>query len=222
MSGAKTGPARILLVDDHPVLRQGLVAMIDREEDIVVCAEVETAEEALVAAGREKPDLAIVDLSLGNRPGLELIKDLHDRHPKVKVLVLSMHDETLWAERSLRAGACGYVMKQEKPRELIGKIRQALTGETCLSENMTRALLSKMMGNRGGGAVSPEETLGDRELEVLQLLGQGMSSREIADAMHISVKTVESHREHLKRKLGLGSGDELLRYAVHRFLGVRS
>ena len=221
MSGAKSGPARILLVDDHPVLRQGLVAMIEREEDMVVCAEAETAEEAMAAAGREKPHLAIVDLSLGNRPGLELIKDLHDRHPKVKVLVLSMHDETLWAERSLRAGACGYVMKQEKPRELIGKIRQGLKGETCLSENMTRAILSKMMGNRGGGAVAPEETLGDRELEVLQLLGQGMSSREIADAMHISVKTVESHREHLKRKLGLGSGDDLLRYAVHRFLGVK-
>jgi DNA-binding NarL/FixJ family response regulator len=219
MSAKKAGeqPARILLVDDHPVLRQGLVRLIEREADLTVCGEAESADGALAAVAKASPSLVIVDLSLQGKPGLELIKDLHRHHPDVRVLVLSMHDESLWAERVLRAGACGYVMKQEKPRVLLAQIRKALRGETCLSDPMTESLLRKVAASRNaepGG----EDRLGDRELEVLQMIGQGMSTRDIAAALHISVRTVEAHREHMKEKLNLGSGEELLRYAVLRFL----
>ena len=214
------GEARILLVDDHPVLRQGLVRLIEREPDLSVCGEAESADEALRAVARLHPTLVIVDLSLHGKPGLELIKDLRASHPDVRVLVLSMHDETLWAERVLRAGACGYIMKQEKPRVLISSIRQALRGEICLSEAMSATLLRKLAGRRPDRGNS-EDGLGDRELEVLQLIGQGLATRDIAAALHISIKTVEAHREHIKRKLNLPTGDELLRYAVFRFYGER-
>jgi DNA-binding NarL/FixJ family response regulator len=211
--------ARILIVDDHPIVRQGLVQMIEREANMTVCGEAESADEALEMARRLKPALVIVDLSLNGKPGLELVKDLRAEAPHIMVLVLSMHDEALWAERVLRAGACGYVMKQEKPRVLMARIRQALRGQTCLSEAMANTLLRKLTrGGRDSAAHAPEDDLGDRELEVLQLLGQGMSTRDIAAAMHISLKTVESHREHIKAKLNLASSDELLRYAILRFL----
>lgn len=210
--------SRILLVDDHPVLRQGLVRLIENEKDMEVCGEAETAEEAMAAIASSHPTLAIVDLSLGGRPGLELVKDLRDRYPDVRVLVLSMHDEMLWAERTLRAGACGYVMKQEKPRALMAKIRQALRGEVCISDAVNQSIVRKLAPGGPSKPAQAEDGLGDRELEVLQLIGHGLSTRDIAAAMHISIKTVESHREHLKKKLNLANGDDLLRYAVHRFL----
>jgi len=207
----------ILLVDDHPVLREGLVSLINRERDLQVCAQAASAEEAMDAAEKFRPDLAIVDLSLQGKPGLELVKELRTHFPQIKILVLSMHDELLWAERVLRAGASGYVMKQEKPRVLLEQIRKALRGETSVSESIASTLLRKLGGARAG-AGNPEDGLGDRQLEVLQLISQGLSTRQIAAAMHISVKTVEAHREHIKRKLNLSTGDELLRYAVLRFL----
>jgi DNA-binding NarL/FixJ family response regulator len=214
-----TEKTRILLVDDHPILRQGLVRLIEREPDLTVCGEAESAEQAMEAIRKVRPALAIVDLSLEGKPGLELIKDLRAHHPDILVLVLSMHDEALWAERVIRAGACGYVMKQEKPRMLLAKIRQALRGETCLSEQIAQTLLRRLTSGRGTEGIPPEDGLGDRELEVLQLIGQGRSTRDVAAVLHISIKTVEAHREHIKRKLNLGSGGELLRYAVLRFLG---
>lgn len=211
--------SRILIVDDHPVVRHGLCRMIDQENDLTVCGEAESADEALTAVADTKPDLVLVDLSLRSTPGLELIKSIRAQHPHTPVLVLSMHDESLWAERVLRAGACGFVMKQEKPRVLIARIRQALTGGLCLSEPMAQRLLRKFTGQSPAKPSTNVDGVGDRELQVLQLIGQGMNTRDIASAMHVSVKTIEAHRENLKRKLGLSSGAELLRYAIVRFLG---
>ncbi len=211
---------RIFLVDDHPVVRQGLARMIEREPDYEVCGEAETADEALRAIAESNPSLVLVDLALRGKPGLELVKEIRSAHPHVRVLVLSMHDESVWAERVLRAGACGYVMKQEKPRVLMARMHQALGGSLCLSERMTERLIRKFTGQSASAAAAPaEEGLGDRELVVLQLIGQGMGTREIATALHVSIKTVEAHRENLKRKLNLGNGPELLRYAVLRFSG---
>ncbi|HZN59059.1 MAG TPA: response regulator transcription factor [Planctomycetota bacterium] len=212
--------ARILLVDDHPVVRQGLARLIEQEPDLCVCGEAETAGEALKAVADLGPALALVDLTLRDKPGLELIKDLRKQHPDVKVLVVSMHDESVWAERVLRAGACGYVMKQEKPRMLMARIRQALADGLCLSERMSERLLRKFTGTRGARLEPATEGLGDRELEVLQLMGQGLSPREIATALNVSIKTVDAHKENLKRKLDLGSAAELLRYAVIRFMST--
>jgi DNA-binding NarL/FixJ family response regulator len=189
----KSSALQILIVDDHPVVRQGVVRLIEQEPDLHVCGEAESAAEALSELSKHVPDLVLLDLSLRGTPGLDLIRQMRSEQPKTQVLVLSMHDETPWAERVLRAGACGFVMKQEKPRVLIARIRQALAGD-------------------------PHFDLSDRELEVLQLVAQAMSTREIAATMHISVKTVEAHRENLKRKLELGSTTELLRYAVLRFI----
>jgi len=219
-TGSDTLRARIIVVDDHPVVRQGLVRMIEQEPDLEVCAEAESAEEALKAVAEQSPSMVLLDLALRGTPGLELIKQMRAAHPDTPVLVLSMHDESLWAERALRAGACGFVMKQEKPRMLITKIRQALGGGLCVSDRVSERLLRKFTGHNVEPAVADVDHLGDRELEVLQLMAQAMSTRDIAAAMHVSVKTIEAHRENLKRKLNLNSGAELLRYAVLRFLGT--
>ena len=215
-SSHTAAPSKLLLVDDHPVLRQGLAKLIEGEPDLLICGEVESADAALEAIERTQPDMAIVDLSLEGKPGLGLIKEIKDRWPKMLVLVLSMHEESLWAERVLRAGACGYVMKQEKPRELVQRIRRALKGDVALSAAMADTLLRKLVNGRPA-VTHGEETLGDREIQVLQLIGQGHTPREIAAMMNISTKTVDAHREHLKRKLNLESVSELLRYATLRF-----
>jgi DNA-binding NarL/FixJ family response regulator len=186
-----------------------------------VCEEAESAAEALSALTRHVPDLVLLDLSLRGTPGLDLIRQIRAEQPKSPVLVLSMHDETPWAERVLRAGACGFVMKQEKPRVLIARIRQALAGDLALSERMAGRLVRKFTGQSDAdpaGTGDLHTDLSDREVEVLQLIAQAMSTREIAATMHISVKTVEAHRENLKRKLELNSTTELLRYAVLRFI----
>jgi DNA-binding NarL/FixJ family response regulator len=217
----KSSALQILIVDDHPVVRQGVVRLIEQEPDLHVCGEAESAAEALSELSKHVPDLVLLDLSLRGTPGLDLIRQMRSEQPKTQVLVLSMHDETPWAERVLRAGACGFVMKQEKPRVLIARIRQALAGDLALSERMAGRLVRKFTGQSGAdpaGTGDPHFDLSDRELEVLQLVAQAMSTREIAATMHISVKTVEAHRENLKRKLELGSTTELLRYAVLRFI----
>lgn len=213
--------AKILLVDDHPIVRQGVVRLLEHERDLLICGEAESAAEAMSAIARHSPNLVLLDLSLRSTPGLDVIRQIRAEYPDLPVLVLSMHDETPWAERVLRAGACGFVMKHEKPPVLIARIRQALAGGLALSERMTARLVRKFTGQPdselSGGADAKIE-LSDREMEVLQLIAQAMSSREIAATMHISVKTVDAHRENLKRKLDLASTAELLRYAVLRFI----
>ena len=209
-----SGKQRILIVDDHPMLRHGLAQLINSEPDLTVCCEADTARQALAAIGQSKPDLALVDISLPDKSGLELIKDLHALYPELRVLVVSMHDESLYAERVLRAGGRGYLMKQEGGKKLMEAIRHVLSGQIYLSEKMSARILEIFSGGRRDGTGSPVGRLTDREFEVFQLIGQGKGTREIAGHLKLSVKTVEVHRARIKEKLGIKSATDLVRFAV--------
>lgn len=206
---------RILLIDDHPIMRHGLAQLIRAESDLEVCAEAGSAAEGLTLIEARKPDLVIVDLTLPDKHGLELIKDIQALHPATLILVLSMHDEALYAERALRAGARGYVMKETAADNLIKACRRVLDGGIYLSDKMAGVMLELVTGHRNKQApASPLERLTDRELEVLQLIGQGKGTRNIADLLHVSVRTIDAHRAHIKDKLQLPDGNALVRYAV--------
>ena len=206
--------SRVLVVDDHPIIRRGLADLINHEEDLDVCGEATDAHEALDMVATLKPDIALVDISLKELNGIELIKHLKARNSKLPMLVLSMHDETLYAERALRAGARGYVMKQEPPEIVIGAIRKVLNGEIFVSEKMSSRLISRMADGNGDPSGSPLERLSDRELEVFQLIGQGLRTRQIAERLCLSIKTIESYREHIKHKLDLQNSTELFQHAL--------
>lgn len=203
---------RILIVDDHPVLRHGLQQILNAEEDLLVCAEAHDAGSALESLRQSKPDLALVDITLAGMNGIELIKYMKAESERLPIIVLSMHDESLYAMRALRAGANGYVMKAAAQGQILDAIRKVLAGEIYVSQVFGAQLIYKTV--RGIGGDSPIEGLTDRELEVLQLIGQGKGSREIAEQLHLSVKTIESHRLHIKEKLGLETAAELVRFAV--------
>jgi len=210
-------PTRVFLVDDHPLVREWLANLIKQQPDLAVCGEASAAGPALAAMGAATPDVAVVDISLEGGSGLELIKDLRRMHPGVAVLVLSMHDEDLYAERALRAGARGYVMKREVTGNVILAIRQVAQGRTYLSPRMATALAEKLVAGAPSPAESPVSRLSDRELEVFRLLGQGLATRQIADALHVSAKTVQAFSARIKEKLGLSSSTELLREAIRWF-----
>jgi DNA-binding NarL/FixJ family response regulator len=205
---------RILIVDDHPMMRQGLAQLIAAEPDLTVCGEAENAERALDNLGGLKPDLVLADISLPGKNGLELIKDFQVIQPGLPVLVISMHDESLYAERVLRAGGRGYIMKQEGGKKLMLAIQQVLAGKIYVSEKMSAEILEAFSGRRAGTESSPVEKLTDREFEVFQSLGQGKGTREIAEKLHLSVKTIEAHRANIKAKLKLKSASELIHFAV--------
>lgn len=206
---------RIFLVDDHPVTREGLARLINHEPDLEVCGEAGTAARALAEMERARPDLAIIDVSLtSGASGLELIKDLAARRRPLRMLALSTHDESLYAERALRAGARGYVMKQEPTEQVMQAIRKVLQGEVFLSRAMNERLLRKLTGSPAAPLASEIEQLSDRELEVYRLLGQGRGTRQIAADLHLSMSTVETYRTHIKEKLRLTSAPELVRHAV--------
>jgi len=205
---------RVVVVDDHPIIRRGLADLINQEDDLEVCAEATDAHQALEMIASLKPDIAVVDISLKEINGIELIKHIKTRHPKLPTLVLSMHDETLYAERALRAGARGYVMKQEPPETVISSIRKVLAGEIYVSEKMSSRLIARMADGRANGTGSPLEHLSDRELEVFQLIGQGLRTRQIAERLCLSIKTIESYREHIKDKLDLENSTELFQHAL--------
>jgi DNA-binding NarL/FixJ family response regulator len=205
---------RIMLVDDHPVLRQGLVQLINTEPDLSVCGQYEDAAQAFAALPALCPDLAIIDLSLKGSSGLELVKNSRACFPKLRILVLSMHDESLYAERVLRAGATGYIMKQEASEKVLEAIRQVLGGGVYLSEKMGAKLMHQLIGGKAAGRGSSLEQLSDRELEVFGLIGQGKSTRQIAEHLCLSVKTIESHRAHIKEKLHLKDANELVHTAI--------
>jgi len=206
---------RIFIVDDHPIVRQGLAQLIDNEPDLVVSGQGEDAYESLRAIRQNKPTLVLVDVSLKDSDGIELLKELRAQDPDLPVLVLSMHDESLYAERALRAGARGYIMKQEAPQTLLQAIRKVLSGQVYLSEAMGANLLQRMVGGKSPGKPElPMDRLTDRELEVFRMIGAGRSVKEIADKLFISPKTVEAHREHIKEKLGVKSSADLLRFAI--------
>jgi DNA-binding NarL/FixJ family response regulator len=204
----------LLLVDDHPILRRGLAALIESEPGFIVHAAVGTRAAALDSIRANRPDLVIVDLSLGGEDGLDLVKEIKTRYPKVASLVLSMHDEELYAERALSAGALGYVSKQELDETVLGAIRCALAGKRYMSEVLQRRLAEGYLSGRTLDTDSPIRTLSDRELQVFRLIGQGRTTRQIAVTLARSVKTIESHLEHLKNKLALGSAAELAQRAT--------
>jgi DNA-binding NarL/FixJ family response regulator len=212
---------RILIVDDHPMMRQGLAQLISSEPDLAVCQEADTAGQALDLVAARKPDLVLLDISLPDRNGLELIKDIHVFCPEVLILVVSMHDETLYAERVLRAGARGYIMKQEGGKKLMAAIRQVLNGQIYVSEKMSAKILEIFSGRRGEAGGSPVERLSDREFEVFQLIGEGKGTRDIAGHLRLSVKTVEVHRANIKEKLKVKTATDLVRYAVRWAEGQR-
>jgi DNA-binding NarL/FixJ family response regulator len=210
----KDARAKVLVVDDHPIVRQGLVRMIDHEKDLVVCAEAESVSDALKAVAATSPDVAIVDLSLKGASGLELLKDLKVRYPRLPVLVLSVYDESMYAERALRAGARGYMMKEEAAEKVLTAVRRILSGQIYLSDAMASRLLHLFVGGRPAAGTSPAERLSDRELEVFQLIGRGFGNTEIARQLHLSPKTVETYRAHIKEKLSLTGATELLQHAI--------
>jgi DNA-binding NarL/FixJ family response regulator len=205
---------RVLVVDDHPMTREGLAQLIGNQPDIEVCGEAGNAFEALEKIASLKPDLVLSDITLPGKNGLELIKDIHAMHPGVLVLVISMHDEALYVERVLRAGGRGYVMKQEGGKKIAEAIRQVLDGHIHVSEKMSVKILEVFSGRRADVSASPVEKLTDREFEVFQLIGEGLETKQMADKLHLSPKTIEVHRANIKAKLKLSGMSELIRYAV--------
>jgi DNA-binding NarL/FixJ family response regulator len=216
---AATPPAspakrRVLLVDDHPFMRAGLAQLIDRQADLMVCGEAGSPVEAFQALATARPEVVLTDLTMPGRSGLEFIKDLLASHPQLAVLVISMHDEVVYAERALRAGARGYIMKEAGGENLLTALRQVLRGEVYVSPRMSARILEGMSGAKPRGSSSPIEKLTDREFEVFQLIGQGKSTRDIAEQLHLSSKTVDVHRSHIKEKLDLKDVTALVRHAV--------
>ncbi|HVZ64067.1 MAG TPA: response regulator transcription factor [Lacunisphaera sp.] len=213
---AETPPSRrrILIVDDHPFMRAGLAQLIDRQADMQVCGEAGNPAEALKELDRGQPDLVLSDISMPGRSGLEFIKDLLALRPGLPVLVISMHDEAIYAERVLRAGARGYIMKEAGGENLLVALRRIFGGDVYLSPAMSARVLENLSGRRPRGSNSPIEKLSDREFEIFQLIGQGRSTRDIAEQLHLSPKTVDVHRSHIKEKLGLKDATALVRHAV--------
>ena len=205
---------RILIVDDHPVFRHGIGALLAAESDLEICGEADSAPAALDAMRRLKPDVALLDISLQGTNGIELVKLMKAEQPRLPLLMLSMHDESLYALRALRAGARGYVMKAEAMTHVVTAIRKVLKGDIYVSPRFSERLVFKAIQSLEGGMGSPVDKLSDRELEVLQLLGRGFGTREIANELHLSVKTIETHRAHIKEKLGFRDAGEMVRFAI--------
>jgi DNA-binding NarL/FixJ family response regulator len=205
---------RVFVVDDHPIVRQGLALLINRESDLMVCGEAEDAHTAVQLVATTNPDILVVDISLNGPDGLDLLKDVRTKHPELPVLILSMHDESIYAERALRAGAQGYIMKQEATEKVLVALRRILSHEIYVSEHIANRMLQRYIGSPSGGTPSSIADLTDRELEVFRLIGEGHSTRQIAEELHISVKTVESYQAHIKEKLSLRSARELVQHAI--------
>jgi DNA-binding NarL/FixJ family response regulator len=206
--------SKVFVVDDHPIVRQGLALMINRESDLSVCGEAEDARTAMQLVTTAKPDILVVDISLNGPDGLDLLKNIRMHYPSLPVLILSMHDESVYAERALRAGAQGYIMKQEATEKVLVALRRILSNEIYVSERIANRMLQRYIGHPTAGGPSSIADLTDRELEVFRLIGEGHSTRKIAEDLHISVKTVESYQAHIKEKLSLRSGRELVQHAI--------
>ena len=212
---------KVFLVDDHPIVRQGLTLFINREPDLIVSGEADSATAALQAIRAALPDFVVLDISLDGPDGLELLKTLRAKYPNLPVLVLSMHDESIYAERALRAGANGYIMKQETTDKVVSAIRRILGGDVYLSERLTKRMLQQFVN----GTISlrdPLAKLSDRELEVYRLIGAGHGTRQIAEELHVSTKTVESYQAHIKEKLSLRNARELFQHAVEWSVNAKS
>ena len=211
---SRSAKYRVLLVDDHPMTREGLAAIVNRQADLEVCGEASNPAEAMSALPQARPDLLVTDMTMPGRSGIEFLKDVHAMLPGLPILVLSMHDELLYAERALRAGARAYLMKDAGSAKVLEAIRQVLSGQAYVSPQIAARLLDGMTGHHPRGATSPVEKLSDREFEVFQLLGSGRSTKEIAAALHLSPKTVDVHRGRIKDKLELPTATALIHQAV--------
>jgi DNA-binding NarL/FixJ family response regulator len=218
-SAQKSQKSRLLIVDDHPLFREGLRQLVSHDPDLVVCGEASDATEALRLIPELKPDLVLVDISLGATSGIDLIKAIKDAYDDLPVLVISMHDESLYAERSLRAGAMGYVMKHETGKTVKNAIRKVLSGEMYLSEKMSSAIISKFMRGSDDRPASPLEILSDRELEVFRMLGQGKGTRQIAHDLDVTIATINSFRNRIKEKLHLKTATEVMLHAIQWMQG---
>jgi DNA-binding NarL/FixJ family response regulator len=205
---------RVLLVDDHPIVRQGLALLIDREPDLCVCGEAESAHSAFHAIATLLPDLVVLDISLSGPDGLDVLKEIRMKTTNLPILILSMHDESIYAERAMRAGANGYIMKQEATEKVLVAIRRILQGEVYLSDRLTSTMLQQYVRGASQAKTSPLVNLTDRELEVFRLIGEGHGTRQIADELHLSVKTIESYQAHIKEKLALRNARELVQHAI--------
>ena len=204
----------VLVIDDHPLLRQGIAMLINQQKDLQVCGEAEEAQTALQCIARRRPDIIILDISLKGPDGLDLLKTIRTTDPELPVLVLSMHDEAIYAERVLRARANGYIMKQEATEKVLVAVRRILDGDIYLSDSMSKKLLQQYIDGAPTMLQSTIATLSDRELEVFGRIGEGHGTREIAEELHLSIKTVETYQAHIKEKLGLRSGRELIQHAI--------
>jgi DNA-binding NarL/FixJ family response regulator len=204
----------VFIVDDHPLLRQGLALLINQQQDLEVCGEAEEAHAAMQAIALRRPDILIVDISLNGPDGLDLLKSIRASYAELPVLILSMHDEAIYAERALRARANGYIMKQEATEKVLVAVRRILHGEVYLSDRMANKMLQQYIGGAPDAIQSRLSALSDRELEVFSLIGEGRGTREIAEELHLSVKTIETYQAHIKEKLSLRSGRELIQHAI--------
>jgi len=210
-----TRPRTVFIIDDHPIVRKGLAQLLDEEPDLVVCGEAADVHEARIGLERTRPDVVILDLSLRDSDGLELIKEIRAKYGQLPVLVLSMHDETIYAERLLSAGANGYIMKQAASDQLIAALRRVLAGGVYVSDRISASMIERFAVARRKHAIDPIERLSNREVQVLNLIGRGKSTREIAKDLCLSIKTIESHRQRIKKKLSLDSSPRLVQFAVN-------
>jgi len=213
-SAASSRKRRIFLVDDHPLVREGLTNLINGQNDLIVCGDAEDSAGAISGIEKTRPDVVLVDISLKNESGLELVKNLESQFPLVALIVLSMHDEALYAERALRAGARGYVMKRESTKSVLASIRRVLEGGVYVSERVVNSMARRFSSSSKGAESSPVERLSDRELEIFRLLGQGRTTAQIAEDLHLSLKTVQAYCARAKEKFGVSSLGELLRAAI--------
>src|ERR1700722_1653262 len=204
----------VFVVDDHPLLRQGLALLINREQDLMVCGEAEEAQTAMTEIAAKRPDILIADISLNGPDGLDLLKNLRTQYPSLPVLILSMHDESIYAERALRARANGYIMKQEATENVLVAVRRILGGDIYLSDRMANKLLHQYISGTVADVKTQLSALSDRELEGFRLIGEGRSTRQIAEKLHLSIKTVETYQAHIKEKVPLQRGRELVQHAI--------
>jgi DNA-binding NarL/FixJ family response regulator len=219
ISGGKRRARRVLIVDDHPVVRQGLRRVMEKEDDLTVCGEAVTASATHAAINESNPDVLICDINLMHVDGIELVRHVRAHHPRLPILVLSTQDEAIYAERMLSVGATGYIMKDAPSEQLLLSLRCVLGGDVYVSEQVGSRMIQKLAAGRPRMPADPLDRLSDRELQVLLMIGKGLSTQEIARSLHLSVKTVESHRQRIKRKLNLRTGTQLLRYAVLNLSG---
>ena len=218
----QTAKKTVLVVDDHPLMRQGLALLVNQQHDLQVCGEAEEAQAVMHAIAHLHPDIIILDISLNGPDGLELLKNIRATNPDVPVLILSMHDEAIYAERALRARANGYIMKQEATEKVLIAVRRILNGDVYLSDRMSNKMLQQYIGGAPSLIQSRIASLSDRELEVFRLIGEGRATREIAEELHLSVKTVETYQAHIKEKLALRSGRELIQHAIQWNISEKS